>query len=128
MAASAELTLFSEGLCSKWGFNDGDMPDHIRDWCDENGIECRSVDWHAVLRKLVRDHLLPALAEHHEVEVYDIGTQHNPIRATRIDGQEIDVYKGPSPTLTPEWVTVPADAVARLLRDPDMHEPDTRTS
>jgi hypothetical protein len=127
MTASTELTLFSDGLCSKWGFNDGDMPDDVWDWCDEHGIDGGSVDWHAVLRKLVREHLLPALAEHHDVEVYHIETHHNPIRASRIDGQEIDAYKGPAPDLTPEWVTVPAEVVAAVLRDPAMREPDMRT-
>ena len=128
MTASAELTLFSAELCSKWGFNDGDVPDHIWDWCNENGIGRISADWHAVLRRLVREHLLPALAEHHEVEVYDVETNHNPIRASRIDGQEIDDHTGPTPALTPAWVTVPAEVVAALLRDPDMREPGTRTS
>ena len=56
------------------------------------------------------------LAEHHEIEVYHIETQHNPIRASRIDGQEIDARRGPVPALTPEQVTVPAEAVVALLR------------
>ena len=122
-AASAELTLYSEGLCSKWGFHDGDIPDHVVAWCEENGVEWHEVDWHEVLRKLVHEHLLPALAEHHEVEVYHIVTNHNPIRASRIDGQDIDARTGLTPWLTPEQVTVPAEVVIALLRDPAMREP-----
>jgi hypothetical protein len=127
-AASAELTLDSQSLCSKWGFHDGDMPDHIMAWCVENGIETHVVDWHEVLHKLVHEHLLPALAEHHDVEVYHIVTNHNPIRASRIDGADIDARNGPIPRLTPDLVTVPAEVVIVLLRDPAMREPDAPTS
>lgn len=122
--ASTELTLYSDGLCSKWGFHDGDMPDQVRDWCAGIGVEPYAVDWHEVLRKLVHEYLLPALAEHHEIEVYHIITSHNPIRASRIDGEDIDARNGPRPRLTPELVTVPAEAVIALLRDPAMREPD----
>lgn len=122
-AASAELTLYSDGLCSKWGFNDGDIPDHVVAWCEENGVAWHEVDWHEVLSELVREYLLPALAEHHEVEIYHMVTNHNPIRASRIDGQDIDTRKGPTPWLTPEQVTVPAEVVIALLRDPAMREP-----
>jgi hypothetical protein len=115
-AASAELTLYSDGLCSKWGFNDGDMPEHVVAWCTENGIEPHTIDWHEVLCELVHEHLLPALAEHHDVEVHHIMTQHNPIRASRIDGQDIDARHGPVPRLTPRQVTVPAEVVIALLR------------
>ena len=111
-----ELTLRSDDLCSKWGFNDGDIPEHVVEWCDENGIDWSEADWHEVLRTLVREHLLPVLAEHHEVEVHHIETHHNPIRASRIDGQDIDTRNGPVPRLTPEQVTVPAEAVIAALR------------
>jgi hypothetical protein len=117
MAAAPEVTLYSNDLCSKWGFNDGDPPDDVVAWCDANGVDLYEVvDWHDVLRTLVREHLLPALAEHHEVEVYHIETQHNPIRASRIDGADFDVHRDPAPRLTPEQVTVPAEAVIALLR------------
>jgi hypothetical protein len=127
-AAPAGLTLYADDLCSKWGFNDGDMPEHVMAWCTENGIAWHDVDWHDVLRALVHEHLLPALAEHHEIEVYHIMTQHNPIRASRIDGEDIDAYRGPAPGLTPQLVTVPAEAVIALLRDPAMREPDDEPS
>lgn len=121
---TAEVTLYSSDLCSKWGFNDGDIPEHVMAWCAENGVEPQVVDWHEVLRALVHEHLLPALAEHHEVEVFHVVTNHNPIRAYRIDGQDIDARSGPAPWLTPDRVTVPADVVIALLRDPAMREPD----
>ena len=113
-----DLHLASVDLCSKWGFGDGDEPDWVMDFCEANGRPFASVDWHPILRDLVRRYLLPALAEHHDVEVYDIETIHNPIRARVIDGQAIDDYAAwdAAPTLTPAGVTVPGDEVARLIR------------
>lgn len=69
-------TLLATDLTSKWGFWDGDI---LRD----GGILERphplpeGADNHAVLIWLVRKHLLPLLPG---VEVYEIGTCHNPIR------------------------------------------------
>ena len=85
------IYLWSDSLQSKWGFGDGDIPDSILDHVgDEVGF---ALDWHAVLRKLVRKHLLPALEDAgHSVEVYDIETNHNPIRASKIDGVDVDDY------------------------------------
>lgn len=110
-----DLYLDATDLCSKWGFNDGDEPGWVMDFCEANGRPFASVDWHPILRDLVRRYLLPALSERHKVEVYDIDTIHNPIRASLIDGQEIDDFNGPAPDLTPEGVTVPGAEVARLI-------------
>jgi hypothetical protein len=113
LAALPDLVLDSQSLCSKWGFGDGDDPDWLWDYCQEFGLDLFTVDWHVVLRRLVRAHLLPALAEHHEVEVYDIDTNHNPIRAGRIDGREVDDGAGAAsaPPLTPDSVSVPGRVV-----------------
>lgn len=109
------LTLYAHGLCSKWGFNDGDEPDYLLDYWDEIGVDWTQFDgWHAVLRKLVRSHLVPALeAAGHTVEVYDIETNHNPIRASRIDGQDVDDYASQPPVaLRVDEVVVPYEDVA----------------
>lgn len=114
-----DLVLFSHGLCSKWGFSDGEEPEWLWDWCQDHEVDWGAVPWAAVLRQLVREHLVPALAKHHEVEVEDVETNHNPIRATRIDGQEIDDTGDADlhPALTPEWVTVPGDVVVAVVRE-----------
>lgn len=112
------LTLISDGLLSKFGFNDGDEPDHWLDWCDEQGIDynARGWDWHTTLRRLVREHLLPRLDQ--QVELTDIDTIHNPIRALTVDGVEIDWYEDyPDGTLTPDSVEVPYDEVLRIARE-----------
>jgi hypothetical protein len=109
------LTLSADCLCSKWGFNDGDMPDVLMDYWDElDSVEYARIDWHAALRTLVREHLVPAMeAAGHTVEVYDIETIHNPIRARLIDGVEIDDYDPQSGEDIDVTVTVPYEAIAR---------------
>jgi hypothetical protein len=117
--APPTLTLHSWSLLSKFGFNDGDVPDEILDYMFEAGVNPRETpwDWHDALRAMVRKHLLPALAaEGHEVEVYDIDTAHNPIRADKIDGVVVDsLDRDQWPTLTPEYVTVEWADVAHAL-------------
>jgi hypothetical protein len=83
------LTLFSSCLLSKFGFGDGDQPDHWLDWCDEQGIDYSAWDWgwRPVLRRLVREHLVPKLDQ-------------------RVEG-----------TLTPDHVDVPYSEVLRIARE-----------
>lgn len=104
------LVLHSECLLSKWGFGDGDEDEGWMDWADANGLPY-SRDWDPILRRLVREHLLPVIEQN--VVVYDINTSHNPIRA------ETDRGDNPNITLTPESVTVPYPAVARLIAEID---------
>lgn len=118
--ATRKLTLFSNGLLSKWGFNDGDEPDDVADWIEEDGIEYQNIPWHPVLHRLVREHLLPVLDQ--AVVVYDIDTIHNPIRAESVDGVEVDDYnrrgkKGEVLVLTPDYVDVPYAVVLQAVRD-----------
>jgi hypothetical protein len=110
------LHLSSASLLSKWGFNGGDLPDHVWDHMDEIGIAYDAVDWHAALRALVRAHLLPEVEKHHTIEVYDITTIHNPIRAAVVDGMEIDDYSPrPQVDLKPDGVDVPMATVIEAL-------------
>jgi hypothetical protein len=107
------LTLISDGLLSRWGFNDGDVPDAYLDWCDANEHPYPD-DWNTVLRTLVRTRLVPALDQ--RVELTDIETAHNPIRAVRVEGQDVTGCWSDSTarlTLTPECVEIPyADVLA----------------
>lgn len=114
---SPTLTLYADSLCSKWGFNDGDEPENLLDYWDEIGVRYTDLDWHTALRTLVRERLVPAMeAAGHVVEVYNIVTNHNPIRARRIDGVEVDDYRGAAGALRdlrPEFVVVPYEEIAR---------------
>jgi hypothetical protein len=108
------LWLSSASLLSKWGFEDGDMPDELCDYFDARGTPWEQVDWHATLVKLVRTFLLPVIDQ--KIEVDEISTIHNPIRARTVDGQQVDSYETDSSTpLTPDGVDVPLSAILALL-------------
>lgn len=115
------LHLFTAGLFSKWGFGDGDMPDDFLDWCDEQGIDYSGFRWKPTLTRLVRERLVPALDA--EVETVEISTSHNPIRASKVNGEDVEDrwYDDWSDYgIKPEVVVVPfADvlAVAREVAD-----------
>jgi hypothetical protein len=114
-----DLWLGADCLTSKWGFNDGDLPEPFMDYWDEVGVDYVPMDWKATLRKLVRDHLVPALeAAGHELTVSDRSSHHNPIRADVIDGVDIQAttnnIDSPVP-LRVEGVTVPYDEVMRAV-------------
>ncbi|MFE3248421.1 hypothetical protein [Streptomyces sp. NPDC059209] len=108
------MTLFSSDLLSKWGFNDGDIPEPWLHWCETQGVDPNAFafPWAALVRK----HLVPAIEQ--DVTVVEILTVHNPIRAQTVDG--IDMTQswrgggGVAPTLTPELVEVPMAEVLRL--------------
>ncbi|MFJ8966059.1 hypothetical protein ACIRG5_42385 [Lentzea sp. NPDC102401] len=107
------LHLDSSSLLSKYGFDDGTIPDQVLDYLDEHGITYPD-DWRAVLVTLVRTHLLPELAKHHRVDVEEIGGHHNPIRARSVDGTPIGTEL-PFISLTPEYMLVPMSEVAQLV-------------
>ena len=93
------VLLHSSSLFSKFGFCDGDILD---DWRYEvgddmiRGLKAKQgsrADFlgfeHALLSRLVRKHLLPALPR--TVEIYDICSIHNPIRAEDGEAEDFDV-------------------------------------
>jgi hypothetical protein len=115
------LVLASRDLLSKYGFNDGDVPEELTDLMDDVGQPPtgRVWDvWHDVLRQLVREHLLPVLEQ--SVEVVDIEDPHNPIRASKVDGADVtDEWSVTPPrvTLSPESVTVPYATVMDTIAE-----------
>lgn len=66
-----ELMIDGYGLLSKFGYSDGDM---CNDYFEEK------VDCHKLICLLVKTHLQPLLDD--RVELFEIVTGHNPIRAT----------------------------------------------
>lgn len=115
------LTLFTAGLFSKWGFGDGDMPADFIDWCEARGVdyeaEIRLWSWHQTLIGLVRDKLLPALDV--QVETVEIGTNHNPIRASKVNGEDVEdrwYAEWSDYGVKPESVSVPYPEVLTYAR------------
>jgi hypothetical protein len=115
MTTEPSLTLHTDDLLSKFGFNDGDDPEDWLDYCDANGIDYNEIEFPLV--QLVRQYVLPVLDQ--RVTVVEIETLHNPIRARTVDGIEVrgeDTVYGDPIELTPETVTIPMAEVARLAR------------
>ncbi len=84
------FTLDAEDLLSKWGFGDGDALD---DWWWDNFAEEPPFNDHDMLHALVLAYLVPALRDAaHEVEIFRIETNHNPVRAETLDGILVDHY------------------------------------
>lgn len=110
--AEGYVFLFGESLLSKWGFGDGDV---INDWWWDTYDEPLpdQASHHDVLRRLVREHLIPAIeAAGHTIEVCDIETIHNPIRAEKVDASPIDDYRGDHGDLLADvWVAVSPEVV-----------------
>lgn len=111
------LTLHAESLFSKWGFCDGDM---IGDWLDEvddSGRDIRrhlGIDYHRVLRYLVRTYLLPLIPG--DFTLCDISTAHNPIRVNTWRGEEWDDYADDAPAeVADTCATIPGSVVAEIL-------------
>lgn len=112
------LWLFSESLLSKWGFNDGDLPDEVDGWLDAQDPPIHLAgNWRPILCQLVRRYLIPALDQ--AVEVVEIETSHNPIRAEKVDGVDVTdswYHNGEKVRLTPDSVTVPYSAILELIQ------------
>lgn len=121
------LILVSASLLSKWGFGDGDPFEAFTDWYhDRHGdglmrhCNCKSLDLGVsdddLLRLLVRRYLVPALDQ--RVELVDIETSHNPVRATKVDGVDVEECwygAAPAPALTPDAVEIPYEDVLKAV-------------
>lgn len=111
---SDDVVLSTDGLLSKWGFEDGDTLSELAcDWRYDEGLD---VDYKDLLVELVRRFVLPILDQ--QVEVYTLTTSHNPIRARRVDGVEGDEHgENEGITLTPETVTIPMAQVRAVAEE-----------
>jgi hypothetical protein len=110
------------GLLSKWGFGDGDMLEDVLDewldgkWPDEDFAADALGFEHRVLVRVVREHVLPHVTT--PVEVYELGTIHNPIRAKTVNGGPWDDYTTDvDGWLEPEYVDVPLSEVLSIAAD-----------
>lgn len=86
----ADLILDAEELLSKWGFSDGDILSNW--WWDFNNDDPPFLEEeHDVLFSLVETYLVPVIKEAgREIEIYRIHTNHNPVRASTLDGVNVD--------------------------------------
>lgn len=117
------LRLDPDGLFSKFGFNDGDVPDGFEVWRERQGLAPidwhLDGDWHEILDELVRTRLVPAIDR--DVEVVKMLTNHNPCRALTVDGRTPEEYEellreGRVEEIEPEFVDVPYADVEQVVQ------------
>lgn len=89
MTASPILVLNPRGLYSKYGFNDGDMPDHIREWFESQAYDLDSLDWHETLFNLVNEFVLPRVTLPAGTSLWRIHSAHNPARVRDEAGNDV---------------------------------------
>lgn len=107
---SNTVRFYTNGLCSKFGFNDGDLlEDVIEDLND--GVFIPALN-HRVLAAVVKEFVIPKLDQN--VEIMEVETIHNPIRVSKINGVELTYNQG-DPTLTPEYIDVSKDAIIKIV-------------
>jgi hypothetical protein len=80
------VTFVTDGLLSKWGFDDGDL---LMSFMNANGFSVGDYIHGDLLVAAVRRFVLPRLEQRVEV----VSSLHNPIRATSVDGAAIDPYR-----------------------------------
>lgn len=108
------LHLDAESLMSKWGFSDGEA---LNDWWWDQYDEAPPFDDALVLHALVVAYLVPALrAAGHQVEIFTIQTNHNPVRAETLNGVEVDHYSLQDHLDPPVSVTLSPEQVTEIVR------------
>ena len=114
------MTFHTNDLLSKWGFGDGDM---LTDLLLDNNLEVpysaeRMRYDHVVLIEVVKTHVIPRIDA--SIVAVEYGSLHNPIRASEVNGKEVDWFKyNEGIRLSPETVEVDdADilAIARRIK------------
>lgn len=117
------LILRAEGLASKWGFGDGDMvSDYLYD-LEDTGHTFTMPDRDKFLKLLIDKYLIPKLDDLDiSYEIHEVGTIHNPVRAYKINGEEVDHY---SPDIVPDSlkgieVSISVDDILSLLKTNDL--------
>jgi hypothetical protein len=90
------IVLRAESLTSKWGFGDGDtLQDHLYDLQDSNSPwpgeeKFEMPDRDDILHKVVEKFLLPTIkAKGVDVNIYVIVSNHNPVRARAVNGEDV---------------------------------------
>jgi len=94
------MRFYTEGLLSKFGFDDGDQLDLL--------LSVGDVEEHHVLVEVVRQYVVPAL--HQSVTLQVVPTHHNPVRAATVNGDRVNIFRAEEVgriKLTPEFVDVP---------------------
>ena len=108
------------GLLSKWGFCDGDI---MEEFATDHSIDLPYTEFgfsisHRILIEVVEKHLLPQL--HQQVVIVTINCIHNPIRASTVDGKDVEHLwtnnKCPIDIITPASVDIPDETLLAIVK------------
>lgn len=106
MESPDHITLYPDGLLSKFGFEDGDVMFYFM---SDRGLDLEALDHHDLLIAVVERLLIPRLDQ--TVETYVIeATLHNPIRAGTVDEEEASIHC----IITPDSVDIPVEAILEV--------------
>lgn len=101
IVSTEQVRLDPAGVCSKFGFSDGDALDDMLFNLKRTGMLPDKVRHHDVLADMVGRYIAPLFNGRVVLERIT-NTMHNPIRATWIDGEPFDSYPGGDNT--PDWI------------------------
>lgn len=117
MNNSGGMIFHTDDLLSKWGFGDGDALEYFFGDDAEISEMLSEIDEHEALTKIVKEFVIPHISQTLTIEV--LPTNHNPVRASTVDGVRVDYRAGPNQTikLTPEKIAVPVSDVIGVIND-----------
>lgn len=102
----------TSGLLSKFGFKDGDILDDIWFDVEDSGIEPK-IDRHQFLIKVVKELLIPKIDNN--IELLEIDTIHNPIRASKVDGIDINSFDDNNIIINPKFIEIESELLEKFL-------------
>lgn len=106
-----QISIKTDGFLSKWGFHDGDIFD---DFLEDHGETCAMGYAHKFLERVLKELVIPKIKN--KIEIVFIETIHNPVRAEKVDGKEVNWYReNPDITIDPEFIILTEDELVKLL-------------
>ena len=108
MSDTEAITLYPDGLVSKYGFEDGDV---MFFFMQDHGLDLGKLDHHDLLIAVVERLLVPRLDQ--KVETYTLVSLHNPIRALTVDGEPADSGSH----FSPESVEIPVTEILEVAAE-----------
>jgi len=108
-----KIRFCTDSLLSKWGFCDGDKLEDLF-FSNINKFNNKSMGEHDLLVLTVKKFIIPKIKNNIEIE--EIITNHNPIRASKVDNKNIDWFNDTDIKLEPEYIDVNIEEIINLMK------------
>lgn len=110
------ITVWTDGLCSKWGFHDGDIFDDWKWDREEEDEKYSRVDDHTFMLRVILMEVVPRISN--DLDLVRIHTIHNPLRTRSVDGKTVDWFDSTKEyELSPDSVEIEEDILLMHLDD-----------